>query len=186
MDERIKTIAGGIAAELSKCEEIGGRWSVERAHGVLATVRNDRAPDQGIWLRLERGRLLINGRYPRAADNWTPHHIERPAITVDPRRDAAAIVRRDIARRFWPPYCRALARTIEENNRRAQAEQRRQEALAQLAQAGDGAVSRTFPELVGGRRWEARVGFHGVQTLELRSLDLETACAVLELVRGEG
>lgn len=188
MSERIKTIAERIAAEMSKCEEIGSEgdaWTVERAHGVLATVHNDRAPDQGIWLRLERGRLHINGRYPRAADNWTPHHIERPAITVDPRRDPAGIVRRDIAGRFWQPYCQALAQTIEENNRRAQAERRRQEALAQLAQAGDGAVSRAFPELVSGRRWEARVGLSGVQSLELRSLDLETACAVLELVAGD-
>lgn len=75
--------------------------------------------------------------------------------------------------------------TIASNRRRERTERRRQEALAQLAQAGDGAVSRSFPELVSGRRWRARVGLSGVQSLEPRSLDLETACAVLELVRGE-
>ena len=107
----ILSIARGIAIHLP------GRWSLidfesEGAHpGFVPSVcRLENKEGHRIHLRLKEGRVYISGNYPRY-DNKQLHVKNDPRISVAATKKAAVIAR-DIMRRFLPDYITAYQSVV--------------------------------------------------------------------------
>lgn len=135
------------------------------------------------WLAPYNTQATIHQEQQHGPQGFTYFYSGRnpaPSINCNPSRTDESIAA-DIARRLLPD---ARAHFPKETAQIAQwyaEEERRESALLLLMEVGAGSRGR-YKERVYGQGWEARTYGETVE-LTFSRLDLETACAVLELIQ---
>ena len=104
-----------------------------------------------------------------------------PAINCNPTRSDQGIAG-DITRRLLPDARHHFPRETAQIAQWYAEEERREQAQQLLAQVGGGDACSWRRESVYGQGWEARTSGEFVE-LHISRLDLETACAVLEMIQ---
>lgn len=134
-------------------------------------------------------RLKVSGCYPRGTDNiyYSPRDGNLPTATVSAGRAPSAIAR-DIARRVWKPYLPHYERAVTYINHHEAQLARQQAQRKLLMQIGGGFVPNGRETVYSRGRdihWEARVLSGDRVDLKLNSINIETACEILALLKGD-
>lgn len=178
-------LAGQLAAICAHLPD--GPWSIQPVHDLGGRLIN--GAGLSIFARHDRGRWQFSPSAPPVeGHHFVDSHNPAPRVTVSSERSAEAIAG-DLHRRLWPAMTAFLAEYEAWRDSLIAHRDRKQGNLRLLM--GVAGVTRTY----GGSeqvlynppespfRWKAQVESESVR-LDC-TVDIETAAAILELLRGE-